>query len=652
MKKLLSLRPEFLPAGQWLINSPLRIYYNLQLIDEKSGKVNRVFNWEVRQSDGDYRTTNGLLAGLESVLISGRPLVGFVAYAEVFYWQFLPSYIWTTFFRAVEYTKIAVSLIEEMSPDIIRVLPAYDSNSMLWFKLMGSIAQTFKIVVKFERVNPLGFFCRPREQLKHALRRIGIPEQIRILSNAIFNLYFFCAEKFNFHRMPKKHDVNSILFASFERNWVRAQKKQEGFYDQQIYPLLSSLRDNGWNKFFGIDCPYSFKSPLKLIAERAQDKEKDVSWSGFYSFSNLLSTNLIKKKARDIFRKQWVEIETNPDFADKLQYRGVKLLPVLKDELKRAFVRILPACAQINDIAYRVLKDKSPKGLILTYETGPYQRAFITAARKLKIPSIGLMHGMIFDNHYDYMHASINADSNSKPVGFVVPEVTCVWGAFWKSNLTCRGHYPSDSIVVTGNWRYDRLVNTLKNINLEEIKDFFGVIPGKKIILIISGGMHTLAYLNNCLLSLSTVNDICLLVKIHPADDPVPVLKLLKRYGIKTNFLIKGQLTEALLIADLVISQVSTVLSEAVLLNKQVILVDFEGHRGYEEYYNLEIFFIVNDIKKLSEIIFLALKEPYPNKEISIARNRFISNYFFKNDGHSAKRVADVLRERIAHGRE
>ena len=62
-------------------------------------------------------------------------------------------------------------------------------------------------------------------------------------------------------------------------------------------------------------------------------------------------------------------------------------------------------------------------------------------AARAGIPSVGLQHGMIFENNYDYMHVDTGHDSALS--AFTVPRKTCVWGELWREALTGNGTYPT-----------------------------------------------------------------------------------------------------------------------------------------------------------------------------------------------------------------
>ena len=92
-----------------------------------------------------------------------------------------------------------------------------------------------------------------------------------------------------------------------------------------------------------------------------------------------------------------------------------------------------------------------PKQIIQVYETGPYAKAFEVVAKKLKIKTIGIQHGMWATiTPPEYLHKNIQDDMN--PLGHPIPDLTCVFGEYDKKLLIEKGNYPSEKVMVTGNF--------------------------------------------------------------------------------------------------------------------------------------------------------------------------------------------------------
>jgi hypothetical protein len=258
---------------------------------------------------------------------------------------------------------------------------------------------------------------------------------------------------------------------------------------------------------------------------------------------------------------------------------------------------------------------------------------------------MGLQHGMIADDHYDYMHRRVSTDPAA--AGFVVPDVTCVWGPLWRRILTERGHYPLGTVAVTGNWRYDKIPQIASAVDTDKIRQTLGIVRERKVVLILSSGQHVADYVDLCLQILAERDDLSVLVKLHPADDARPVRKILSQLGYAENVLVEMPLMRVMMLADLVISQVSTAVSEAALLNKTVILVNMENLAGANAYVEHGICLHARNRDELRNAIQKAF-DPLVISAMASARMRFVHDCFYETDGSAAVRVAGALEARMS----
>lgn len=203
--------------------------------------------------------------------------------------------------------------------------------------------------------------------------------------------------------------------------------------------------------------------------------------------------------------------------------------------------------------------------------------------------------------------------------------------------------YDPQSLVVTGNPLYDHVFQKIKELKKVENK--------KPVILFVP-----LAYYEHGIITklkneesfkqiikiLNQNKEIVLKIKIHPSSQQ------LQYYGemidsIDKNIQIfkEGDIVKHVENADIVISYSGFSSSHifSLLLNKPLILCNFfEFDKGplLKEKIAIEC----NDITKINEQISSTLKNnPISIKEIS----RYISEFFYKTDGKSSERLADLI---------
>lgn len=642
-KRVLWLAVTPLKSGEWIATTPAEIHFCVRDPQEAPPGTPSPGDpsWQRRRGEHDYRETNAFFNRLQDARVAGRPLLEFVVYDGVSMWQFLPSFLWPVFFRSIELIRLVGQVVDEVGPLEIRAWPVPDHTAPLWEGVVRAVGASRHVPVVFNA--PVGFL-----PLLFQRGWAGVRKRLGRMRDDLAEWRLEQAERRLRRQAPREMasstGAKKLLFATIARHWVTAPGGY-GHYDEQFYPLFPALRAAGWTTFVGIDCPYG-PSPtvIRALKDRMRDGEMGVYWRGFWAYGRLSSLRAGEGRARRVFDGQWRTLRGAADFAEDFRYRGVSLWPPLRKDLEAAFRHILPRCAGMLAAAGEILDRERPDAVMATYETGPFQRALILQASRRGIPTVGLMHGMIFDNHYDYMHRRVTTSAAADPFGFIVPEITCVWGPAWQENLVSFGHYPSEAVAVTGNWRYDRLAATLGRMNAEAIRRSLGLAPEAKVILVVSSSQKVLEYVEKCLSVVAGIPNGVPFVKLHPADDPAPVRGLLHRRGYPERTLFTGPLVDALAVADLVISQPSTVVGEAVILGKPVVLADFQATPGPGTAYAAAgVCLVADDEEALRGAVEKVLLDEGVRASLAVARQEFVQRYFFKIDGGAAARVAEAL---------
>jgi hypothetical protein len=593
-------------------------------------------SWKWIQSDGDYRRTNALFNELQDAKVGDRTLLDYVRYEGVSMWQFLPSWLWPSFFRAVETIEILDRLVGESEPDRLVALEVDDSTSHIWEGVLSAIGEKHGLAVEILQSSLQKRASRASGGAVYAIGRTAI----RALKKAKTTLQSVKTLPENVTTYSRTASIDSttlVMLTLGRRHWVDKPDEPGQKYDEQFYPLMPALRRAGWRRFVIIDCE---GLPENELAKRLSEKESDVFWRSFYSYSSGLRATRARAKAT--FSAMWEEIKNDASFDSCFCYRGVRLMPSLGREMEAAFLRLLPECAVFLAAGQNILNREKPGAVMATYQEGPWARAVIIEASKAGLPTVGLQHGMIFDNHYDYMHKNIVTGPHTA-LGFAVPRLTCVWGSFWKDVLTRAGHYPPEAVVVTGNWRYDKILVWAEKADMADMRRRFGLPPEKEIVTVLSAHLDTMEFVEETLAVLSRFPALTLLIKLHPADNPGPVRAIVERAGYPRTTLTDGTLVEAILVADLVISQISTVVSEAALLGKPVILVNFQKLAGWDAYVKEGICEYATTREELTCALSGVLKDETVLERMRAARHRFIDRFYNGADGRGAENVAKAL---------
>ena len=576
--------------------------------------------WQQVQPDQKLYTTNELFNRLQEATVEGRCLPDWMIWEDVSLWQFLPSYLWPTFARAVGLAGTVNQLVTENPATLLRYQSVNDHTEHIWQDVARSVAESHGIrsecigsPAKSNEGKPRAHFwgrIAPVAAAHQALK-LGLPG-------------------------PSTDIGDRLLFSTVARNW-RADG-DGGMQDEQCEPILAALRRRGWSAFVGVDCPYHPRSEgLNSLRKRRRSAPDDTRWVGFYANTSIRRIHSVYREARVHFDSVWRRLRESDELAAHLSHDGVSLLPPLRDELSRAFVTTLPHCAAMLVAARDLLDAVNPSALVATYETGPYQRALIVEAIRRSIPTVGLMHGLITDSHYDYNHRNVDASADHRVATFTVPDVTCVWGKAAERCLTETGHYPLETVARTGNWRHDHLrnVDRMPPVGLDR----------PRRVLIVSGGQQVAHFVETCLDSLPANSDPT--VRLHPVDDPDPVIKMLEATG-RPGIIDEGRImTEALNQTDVVVSQWSTTITEAILVGKPTVFTDFYA-LGHQEYLEFDAFLHATTPDQMRSHVEAALGDAEVRSRLWNNRNRFVEELFGYTDGGSADRVASIVADLVS----
>lgn len=638
------------------INNPFRLAYSHLYSDERAARsADLSSGWEVVDVLFQTSETNQLFDDIQDAKIGDTSIIDFIRYDSVSMWQFLPSYIWPQFFHVVQIIDTLLQIVERTKPQKMIALHGNDRFEQHWIGSVQEVCKKCNIPVVFVEHATATKEHPVRTILKKTVRLFGYHSMLPYdLKDAVFHWRLRRASRNGnasqtVGRNQNLSDEKPLIFATVARNWRPVPGDASGKkYDEQFYPLLPSLRALGYERFIGLDCPYGDRVvPLQTLIERRQSPESGFVWQSFYAYGRTMARRRSRLDAKKTFGRQWDVLRNDTNFLNTFTYKGVPLLPALYNDLKNAFERLLPICAEMRYTARVLLQEERPKAVVATYETGPYQRALFIEAKRLGIPTVGLMHGMIFRNHYDYMHRRVSPTLN-RDSAFTIGDRMCVWGEFWKRNLTEYGHYPQDSVVVTGNWRLAGLEQ--KAVFIERAKELRREIcrnEGDRLVLILTAGERGEVFVENAVEALSVSSQNKLVVKLHPNDEREDVFYLLANMKSTYAFRKIDELTTGFLAADVVVSQASTTIAEAVHFDRPVIWANLFEVKGWEDYLKHNAVLYTTTVEELPDLVEKALYDSETVEGLRQARKRMNSDYFLETENPAytvAKAIDDLVR--------
>jgi len=643
-----------IPKGEFIVSNRAKICYNITLLERESddshrgrSQIQNLNDWATIEADGEFNRTNSFFNELQNARVDKQPLGDFIVYQGISYWQFLPSFIWPQFFLATQLIELLIPLFNSAKPTNIEVYLLADSNNSIWIGVVRAVAAHYGAQV-IQIQQPGCKFQYLTRTFKTQLRSIGLVYFRNHISRIIFTLGYALRQLMKINKISKdsrETDCKKLIcVVRGRRDYQPVPGDPNGkMHDEQFSPLLSALRQRGWNKFIFVDTQDVDQPQLDV---RTAGGNMDIQWRQFSSYLGFGLFNDIRMWFQ--FNRKWHKIKKDTIFLSDFKYMNISLMPALSNTLCIVFHEHVLDCFDMLHIAENIIEKEKPKAVILTYENGPWQRAMIIKAAAFGIPTVGLQHGMVFYNHYDYMHTNITVDPFKNSRGFVVPFITCVWGQAWKDTLVQKGHYPGDAIVVTGHWRYDN-IEKMKNIGKTTFEKKFGFQVGKsKLVAVLSAGIRDYDFVKNCCYA-TAKGHLTTIIKLHPSSNSRPIKEWIEQSGLPNIMFYQGNLPDLLAASDLVICQFSTTVSEAVIFDRPVILTNFTEMSWPDIYQKSRVCLYVTNPDALEESIEVALSDKAVQDRLTSSRSIFIEKYFYQLDGMSANRVAAALDSTMKH---
>jgi len=285
------------------------------------------------------------------------------------------------------------------------------------------------------------------------------------------------------------------------------------------------------------------------------------------------------------------------------------------------------------------LKVVKCKAIIAAGEHNMTFRTIMEVAKKNKIKTFGIQHGIIHSYHMLYYY--VEKDKEYSPW----PDITLLWGKQWQEFLTSVSSYPESATKILGQIRTD-IIPVLKNISKNEVLNELD--NNKPLILYISqssaqGQEATRKQVTTDFFKLTKkYKDYQFIIKPHPGELDFDYFYRIASEIETNNYKIVTQdLYKLLTISDLVIIFTSTVGTEAVYFEKDLIVIDYYDN-DLAGYVKDKIAFKASNYEELELLVGEIIKG---NKKInSEFQKEFIANKAYKIDGKVTQRYVDFIK--------
>ncbi len=437
------------------------------------------------------------------------------------------------------------------------------------------------------------------------------------------------------------HSNKKILFSTYTSSKQNStdpltgeSKKQDIIFGQ----IIDELKDKADIKLTDID--YTPALGLRTIKE---NKENYIPFEHYYNKE-------AKKRVRQhkkILKKQWKILKNNKKFQDSLNYNGIPLWPLLKNKFKFFFLNRSPEAIKCIETSLNLIKKESPKVVFSVDETSMYSRAIIVAAKANKIPTLGIQHGMIFDESFEYLHLKneVHPKLSAKAPFCPIADTTFVYGKYTHDILTNIGNYPKKNVKITGQPRYDFLPRINQLFKKEDVYKDFNLDPNKKLVVFTTEALEKEEcgdFSNAVFKGVEELGDVNFIVKLHPREHE-DFHTLSKNYKIPSKVVKDYNTFKILHACDTVIVMHSTIGLEAAMIDKPVVVVNVTGNPDVISYTDEGIAIAAYKHSDVAKTIHKTLHDKETLNKLEKGRKEFVKRHVHSTDGKATQRISEEI---------
>ncbi len=413
--------------------------------------------------------------------------------------------------------------------------------------------------------------------------------------------------------------------------------------EEFLNPVVDKLKDLKYNKVFLDTVTNEILLDTKMFRKKLeQEDSRHILIDNYISIKDIKEIRRITKR----FKRLWNLLRKNKEFKSIFEFKKINIWELVEPQMSCFFYVRMKSYIEEFVAIENVIEEINPKVVVNLAAQG-FDVGLLSSCIKRKIPSVIFLFGVVVDlsTHRDLDQVS---QKEIKPDKFLIPTKTVVRGQNYKNALIKYGHYPEDSVKVTGDLRYDFLAN--KKFDKNKICRELGLNPKNKIILF---GTYDAPLIRDRELltkivgeSVSKIKDAQLLIKPHPNEKKEFYENIIKKYKLNA-VVVEGNIFPFLYICDVLLMANSTIGLEAAILKKPFINMAFICNLDMWNYVKKGLALEAKQAKNLTNVIKKALYDEKIKKQLAKNRNKYVKEQCYKIDGKSSQRIADVIKSII-----
>ena len=351
---------------------------------------------------------------IQNSTIQGKKFLTLFEYDDAsLWWLIYPSLI-SKLKKLVNFIQKFYEMLEENDPHVIKI-----EKDFSYFNIIKQICYKKNIELKFSQKSLIASKAR-----KKTIRSIRKSRYKLITNTKLKTRKKMFYENTKFIPSLKNKIIFTAPTVSRRININPTTLKSEmGETWQKFLDLLSKE-----GKLLGIDLDYTFKGDFTVLNERLKD---NMDWVPAEAF---IHKNHFHEERHIIFLKNYKNLISSKSFQNLFYFNGISLWHNLEEFFEEmTYSPYIPYYMKLIDSILSYFKNNKPKAVFFPYETGSVALCFIIALSKLKIKTIGIQHGIIYQYSSNY---SFNEFATiKKQYGFPLPDYILLFGNFSKDIL-------------------------------------------------------------------------------------------------------------------------------------------------------------------------------------------------------------------------
>jgi hypothetical protein len=340
-------------------------------------------------------------------------------------------------------------------------------------------------------------------------------------------------------------------------------------------------------------------------------------------------------------------LRRSPEVREGARLGGHDLWPLVAGELSKVVWLQWPWSARAMDEAGAVMDRLGPP-VVLTYaEAGGWGRAIMLEARRRGIPSAGLQHGFIYRHWLNYLHEPDEmapSERNPTDAGFPRPTLTLLFDRYAESHLRTAGHFPPESLTVTGSPRLDDLVfraSRLTEADHAETRRQLGATQGDAVVLVVTKYTQIRHVFRRVAEASARIPGVRLVVKCHPAETPEPYAR--DATGLPHVVIAPGavDLARLLAVSRALVTVNSTVAIDALVLGVPSLVVDLPNNLS--PFVESGVMAGVLTPTGIDQVLQALVADTPTRARLLAGRQPFLERYRIAADGGAAQRAAAAI---------